>query len=208
MTAQRPPGIILAGGRSSRMGSDKRLALLGKTPMIAAIIERLRPQVSCLAINAPTDAALNFGLPLVPDTIGGHAGPLAGVAAALRCAARRHPQATHLLSVPADSPFFPRDLGSRLSAAIDRPEAIAVAGSCGHMHPVFALWPLSLADDLEGWLEDPKNRKLTFFIARHPNHLVDFPTIDTAAGPLDPFFNINTPDDLSRAHAFLEGMSP
>lgn len=208
MTPPRPPGIILAGGRSSRMGSDKRFALLGKTPMIAGIIDRLRPQVCDLAINAAADADLDFGLPLVPDTIGTYAGPLAGVAAGLRYAARHHPQATHLLSVPADSPFFPRDLGTRLSAALDRPDAIAVASSGGHMHPVFALWPLGLADDLEDWLADPQNRKLTVFIARHPHHVLDFATIDTVAGQLDPFFNINTPDDLAHAQNFLEGLNP
>jgi molybdopterin-guanine dinucleotide biosynthesis protein A len=93
---------------------------------------------------------------------------------------------------------------ARLEGAAAAPDQIVLAASAGRVHPVVALWPLSLADDLEAWLTEPENRKLQAFIARHPSIAVDFPLLATPAGDLDPFFNVNTPDDLATAERFLE----
>lgn len=200
----RPPGIILAGGLSRRMGENKAAVLLGGKPMIRHVAERLGPQVSSLAVNAPEGADAGLGLPLVPDTVSGHPGPLAGVLAGLRHAAKLVPQPQHIVTAPADAPFLPLDLVETLQAALPADDAIVVASSMGRRHPVVALWPLALADDLERWLTNPENRRLQDFIARHPSTVVDFSPILTKDGLLDPFFNVNTPDDLTLAQAFLE----
>lgn len=204
MNQATPPAIILAGGLSRRMGRDKATLALGGRPMIGYVAERVRPQVTSLAINAPGEFAGGLGLPLVPDTITGHQGPLAGVLAGLRYAATLEQRESHLLTVPADTPFLPRDLVSRMTAALPTADAIILAASAGRLHPVVALWPLTLAGELERWLQEPGNRKLQGFIARHPSVVVDFEMSETKLGPLDPFFNVNTPDDLARAEAFLE----
>lgn len=201
---KRPPGIILAGGLSRRMGENKAAVLFGGKTMIRHVAERLAPQVSSLAVNAPEGADAALGLPLVPDTISGHPGPLAGVLAGLRHAENLMPKPRHIVTAPADTPFLPPDLVERLEAALPADDAIVVASSAGRWHPVVALWPLTLADDLEEWLADPGNRKLQAFIARHPSTAVDFPPIETKRGPLDPFYNVNTPDELAFAKAFLE----
>lgn len=200
----RPPGVILAGGLSRRMGENKAAVRLGGKPMIRHVAERLAPQVSSLAVNAPEDADAGLGLSLVPDTVTGHPGPLAGVLAGLRHAEKLTPRPRHIVTAPADAPFLPHDLVEKLQAALPAGDAIVVASSMGRQHPVIALWPLALADDLESWLANPDNRRLQEFIARHPSAAVDFPPIETRQGPLDPFFNVNTPDDLARANAFLE----
>ena len=202
---QQPPALILAGGASRRMGRDKATAILSGQTMIARIVERLAPQVMSLAINAPQGSFLDLGLPLVPDTIADRPGPLAGVLAGLRHAATTG-SATHLLTVPADTPFLPRNLAATLCAAAADPQRIVLAASAGQVHPVVALWPLSLADDLETWLTDPDNRRLQAFIVRHPSLAVDFPLVETPAGPLDPFFNVNTPADLLSAERYLEAL--
>ncbi len=200
----KPPGIILAGGLSRRMGENKAAVLLGGKAMIRHVAERLAPQVSSLAVNAPVGADAGLGLPLVPDTIAGRPGPLAGVLAGLRHAEKLARPPRHIVTAPADTPFLPRDLVERLEAALPAGDAIVVASSAGRGHPVVALWPLALADDLENWLADPENRRLQAFIARHPSASVDFAPIETRQGPLDPFFNVNTPDDLALAKALLE----
>ena len=209
-----PPAVILAGGLSRRMGTDKTSVLLGGRTLLAHVAARLRPQVASLALNAPPDfVEADLGeegatdLPLVPDTLAGRPGPLAGILAALRHARATAPSASHVLVAPVDSPFLPNDLVARLHAALTGAETIAVAHSLGAMHPVCGLWPVVLADDLESFLAEPDNRRVKAFLARHSTAAVDFPPITTAAGLLDPFLNVNTPGDLAQAHLFLETRS-
>lgn len=202
--AARPPGLVLAGGLSRRMGADKALLPLAGTPMIERVLDRLRPQVSSVAVNAGAGFTVPAGAALVPDTIEGFAGPLAGVLAGLRHTRASHPSAAHLLTVPVDQPFIPADLARRLQEAAAGKTAVTVAASRGRMHPVAALWPVTLADDLEAWLSEPAHRRVTDFLARHAVVEVAFPAVETAIGPLDPFFNVNTPEDAARACAFLE----
>lgn len=207
MTTAPLPGLILAGGLSRRMGSNKALSLLGGEPLLSRVIRRIAPQVSHLVLNAPAGWAEAFGLPLVPDTKAGHAGPLAGVLAGMRHMAETVPQASHFLTVPADSPFFPDDLASRLLDHVTADDSIVIAASSGQVHPVFGLWPVSIADDLEHWLLNEENRRIRSFLARHASLGVSFPPVESLSGSIDPFFNINTPDELSKAEIFLKSMA-
>lgn len=201
----RPPAVILAGGRSSRMGSDKAAVLLGGRPLLSRIIERLLPQVAGVGVNSNIIARLDFApdIAVFADTVPGHAGPMAGVLSAMRHAAACFPAASHVVTVPTDTPFVPRDLVERFQRALTEPAQIAVASSAGIMHPVFALWPISLADELEHWLLTDEKRRVRSFIESHRMAVVDFPLIDAAAGSIDPFFNINTLADLEMAERWL-----
>jgi molybdenum cofactor guanylyltransferase len=205
LSANLPRGVVLAGGRSSRMGSDKAAVMLGGKPLVHRVIERLAPQTAGLSVNSNTATRLEFapGIPVFADTVPDHVGPMAGVLSGMRNAARHLPVASHVATVPTDTPFFPPDLVARLQAAITEPGQIAVAYSAGIMHPVFALWPVALADELEHWLLTDDKRRVRGFIERHPVAKVEFPMIETVDGPIDPFFNINTPADLETAERWL-----
>ena len=204
--AEIPP-YLLAGGRSSRMGANKALALLGGENLLARIAARIGQQQRMpIALNADADWPYTAGLRLVPDTLPGKLGPLAGVLAAMRDAAKKHPHASHIATVPIDSPFFPSDLIARLAQAIEGRDEIAIAASLDRDHPVFGLWPVSIADDLETWIVGDDKRRVRDFLARHTVRKVDFAVIQTPIGPLDPFFNVNTPEDLIAAETWLAAL--
>jgi len=202
-----PPGLILAGGKSSRMGSDKALLTIGGDTILGHIVRRLKPQVSGITLNAPAGFANPFNLRHLPDAIDGQIGPLAGVLSGLRDIESRGLGVSHLLTVPSDSPFVPHDLAARLTSGTDDPDAIVITASDGRNHPVFGFWPVSIADDLESWLSDPGNRRIKAFFERHPVVTIEFAMVETRYGPLDPFFNINTPQDLDQARRFAEELA-
>jgi molybdopterin-guanine dinucleotide biosynthesis protein A len=196
------PAVILAGGLSRRMGGgDKCLLPLAGRPVLAHLIERIRPQVAALALNANGDPTrfAGFGLPVIADDAADFAGPLAGILAALGWARRAHPSAPAVLTIPADTPFLPRDLVARLEAA----GAPSMAGSGGRIHPVAGLWPLTLEAGLREALRTEGLRKVESWTARLNPAVVDFGPLESKPVPIDPFFNINTPDDLARAEALL-----
>ncbi|WP_411037068.1 molybdenum cofactor guanylyltransferase MobA [Shinella sp. BYT-45] len=199
------PGVILAGGLSSRMGQDKARIRLGGASLLDRAARRLRPQVCALAVNANGPVLFEAGgeLPVFADLDASRLGPLGGVLAALDYARRAHPRASHVATVPTDSPFFPADLVARLSRAVDTPERIAAARSPGGLHPVFALWPVALAGDLADWLAGGGALRVRSYLERHQAREVAFPMVETPRGALDPFFNINTPDDLDAAENWL-----
>ncbi|MEY9197135.1 molybdenum cofactor guanylyltransferase MobA [Sinorhizobium sp. CCBAU 05631] len=205
MTSPRPPAVILAGGRSSRMGKQKAAVMLGGQSMLARVVERLSPQAASIAINLNADPgiALPGDYPVLADTMPGLPGALAGVLTALRHAGEIAPAASHVLTVPIDAPFFPATLAARLQGSLVTGNEIAVAWSLGEMHPLFALWPIAIADDLDAWIRTDEKRRVRAFIARHPSVAVDFPLAATKAGPLDPFFNVNTPQQLEEAEQWL-----
>jgi molybdopterin-guanine dinucleotide biosynthesis protein A len=208
MTLAHPlhPCVILAGGRSSRMGSNKALAMLGGTTLLAQIVARLAPQVSAISLNAAPGWADDHDLRRVADTLPGQLGPLAGVLAALRDTAIHHPSASHVLTVPVDGPFLPNDLASRLGASADG-STIVIASSGGEQHPVVALWPRTIADELEDWIIKDDKRRVRDFQRRYPLAEVIFPLVETAVGPFDPFLNVNTPEQLTEAEHWLEALS-
>lgn len=201
----RPLGIILAGGLATRMGGgDKGHLPLGNGTLLSHVIDRLAPQVDGIALNANGDPArfADTGLPVLPDSIDGYAGPLAGVLAGLDWAAEQG--ATHVVSAAADTPFFPRDLVDRLLIAAQRDGTdIALAATLdpqrGAMRqPTFGLWPVALRDDLRAALEDGL-RKVVLWTDTHGAATASF-----APAPFDPFFNVNTPGDLKKAEQLLE----
>jgi molybdenum cofactor guanylyltransferase len=197
--AARVAGVLLAGGLSRRMGGgDKTLKPLGGRPVLAHVIDRVRPQVAALALNANGDPArfAEYGLPVVADTVEGFAGPLAGVLAGLDWAARAAPECRWLLSAPTDAPFLPQDLVERLVAASARAEVV-VAASGGRSHPVAALWAMSLREALRAALARGI-RKVEDFTRDHSLATVEFPT-----EPVDPFFNLNRLEDLDEAERLL-----
>lgn len=194
-----PVGVILAGGQASRMGGgDKGLLRLGETTILGHVIARLSPQVEALALNANGDPArfVALGLPVLPDSIEGFAGPLAGVLAGLDWALSRG--ASHIVTAAADTPFFPVDLVSRLSrAAVEQGKPIALARTENGRHPTFGLWPVALRDDLRTALGGGV-RKVVLWTDRHGTATAEFP-----ASGFDPFFNVNTPEDLTEAERLL-----
>jgi molybdenum cofactor guanylyltransferase len=198
------PGVLLAGGLSRRMGGgDKGLLELAGKPLMTYAIERLRLQASPLAINANGDASrfVQFGLPVIPDLTAGYAGPLAGVLTAMRWAEEAAPHARFVATVACDTPFFPVNLIKRLlDATKGTYPAIAVAASLGRIHPVFALLPVTLAGDLDAALSSGM-RRVSDWIVGNRHFAVDF-TSETGKSA-DPFFNVNTPEQLAEAESWL-----
>ena len=177
---------------------DKPLRLLAGRSLLAHVIDRIAPQVEAMAINANGDPArfASFGLEVVADEVSDYPGPLAGVLAGMRWAASRG--FSLVLSVPTDTPFLPEDLVARLVEARETASAkIACAASGGRTHPVVGLWPVGLADMLEADLRGGM-RKVERWTAQHGAALAGF---GIEGG--DPFFNVNTPEDLAQAEKML-----
>jgi len=195
-------GVILAGGRAKRMGGgDKCLHRLGGKTILEHVIDRARPQVSRLVLNANGDPGrfTEFGLPVATDAIGGFAGPLAGVLTGLEWAREHAPDCAWVASFATDTPYFPEDLVERLLAAVDDEAAdMACAASGGRSHPVFGLWPVRLAGELRHALVNEEMRKIDRWTARYRLATIDYPAL-----PRDPFFNVNHPDDLELAERML-----
>ncbi len=202
----KPLGVILAGGQATRMGGgDKGLLALGQGVILDHVIARLGPQVGAMALNANGDPArfAAFGLPVLPDPIAGYPGPLVGVLAGLDWAAGQGARA--IVSVAADTPFFPRDLVARLQeeaegmahplvlAATPRGDEDTKSMSRGGQvrHPTFGLWPVALRHDLRAALEGGL-RKVVIWTEKHGGREALFDDGDA-------FFNVNTPEDLARA---------
>ncbi len=192
---KQPVGIILAGGQATRMGGgDKGLLPLGATTILNHVIERIEPQVAALALNANGDAArfADFELPVRADSIDGFAGPLSGVLAGLDWAAEIG--ASHVVSVAADTPFFPCDLAPQLMLHAND-QGLALAASPSGRQPTFGLWPVALRDDLRAALEAGL-RKVVQWTQAHGAGTAEFPDDEA-------FFNVNTPEDLAQAEAIL-----
>jgi molybdopterin-guanine dinucleotide biosynthesis protein A len=198
MMIDRPLGLVLAGGLARRMGGgDKARIRIGGRTILERVLKRLTPQCSRIILNANGDTArfADTGLSVVPDTVPDFAGPLAGILAGLDWAAAQAPEMADVLSVPGDCPFLPRDLATRLAAAREaqnRPLACARSGEW--RHPVVGLWPVALRDDLRKALVDEDLHKIEIWTARHGVAIADWPN-----KPVDPFFNVNTPEDAAQA---------
>ena len=183
-------------------GGDKTLKTVGGTPILASIVDRMAPQCAGLLLNANGDASrfAGFGLPVVADDVAGFAGPLAGLLAGLDWLARERPEARWAVSVAGDTPFIPRDLVARLQAGrIAAAARIACATSDGRRHGVVGLWPIDIRHHLRTALVFEDQRRVKAFLARYT--VAD---VDWATQPFDPFFNVNTPDDLTTAQAIAQ----
>ena len=203
------PGVLLAGGQARRMGGgDKGRLEVAGTSLIERAITRLAPQAAPLALNANGDAArfADLGLPVIADSVAGWPGPLAGVLAGLDWAAEQG--AERIVTAAADTPFFPADLVARLVAGADAAGApIALAATPdperGRVrHPTFGLWPVALREDLRAALAEGV-RKVVLWTDRHGAVDVTF----EARPEADPFFNVNTPEDLAEAEARARGQA-
>ena len=197
-SAPAPLGLVLAGGLARRMGGgDKaRIRIAGKT-ILERVLACLKPQCAAIILNANGDPArfADTGLPVVPDSVAGFAGPLAGILAGLDWAAAHAPAIADVVSVPGDCPFLPGDLVARLSAAREAAGLpLACARSGDWRHPVVGLWPVPLRRDLRKALVEEDMRKIERWTARHGVAIGDWPTV-----PVDPFFNVNTPSDAAEA---------
>jgi molybdenum cofactor guanylyltransferase len=195
-------GVILAGGQARRMGGiDKALIPLGGTRLIERAIARASVQVADLIINANGDPRrfASLGLPVVPDRVGGFAGPIAGILAGFEWMRKERPKARWLASFSCDTPFFPMDMVARLiDKARSEKAKVAVAESGSRLHHVFAVWSADISASSEEILLQRGLRKMGDFVATFSNTSVSFD-----ADPIDPFVNINTPEELARAEDFI-----
>jgi molybdopterin-guanine dinucleotide biosynthesis protein A len=191
-------GLVLAGGLARRMGGgDKALLEIGGVTILDRVLDRLRPQGTAVILNANGDPARFAAteLPVVADDVPGFAGPLAGILAGLNWAATHRPDVAWVASVPGDCPFLPRDLVARLHqarGAAGLPLACAKSGDW--RHPVVGLWPVDLRQDLRRALVEENLRKIEVWTSRHGVAIAEWPV-----APVDPFFNVNTPEDAAAA---------
>jgi molybdopterin-guanine dinucleotide biosynthesis protein A len=178
-------------------GGDKAMIEIGGRPILARVLARLAPDCARIVLNANGDPArfAAFGLPVVPDNVPDFAGPLAGILAGLDWAAAKAPDLEWMASVPGDCPFLPRDLVARLhQARVASGQPLACARSGEWRHPVVGLWPVALRADLRHALTKEDLRKIEIWTARHGVALADWPV-----EPVDPFFNVNAPEDAAAA---------
>jgi molybdopterin-guanine dinucleotide biosynthesis protein A len=186
-------------------GGDKARIAIGRITILERVLACLTPQCTRVAINANGDPArfADTKLPVVADTVPDFAGPLAGILAGLDWAALQKPQCEWLVSAPGDCPFLPNDLVARLHAAR---AAAGTALACAHSgewrHPVIGLWPLALREDLRHAILADGLRKIESWTKRHGVAVANWP-----AEPVDPFFNVNTPEDAAQAQAIAAQFS-
>ncbi len=200
-------GLLLAGGISRRMGApDKMLRDVGGASLLSRVIARIAPQAGPLLLNANGDPArfAAYGLPVAADIVPGHAGPLAGILTGMDWLRRHHPGVDWMVSCPTDTPMIPADLVDRLMAAVWSQGAdMACAMSGGMVHPVVGVWPVRLAGDLAHAVRDRDIRKIDLWTSGYRMARVEWP-----GGSRDPFFNINTREDLVRFSMIERGCLP
>lgn len=193
----RIAGAVIAGGRSSRMGQEKAFAMLDGQPLLAHVIARIAAQTEEVFINANGDPARfdGFGCAVIPDLNNGIATPLAGLQACLQFAAAGHFDA--VVTVPSDAPFVPRELVRRLA---DRSPRAAIARSGGQDHFLTGLWSVGLRPELDRAIAQDGMVRVKDWARR-----CQAVTVEWAVGPHDPFFNVNTPEDLAEARRIAAG---
>jgi molybdenum cofactor guanylyltransferase len=202
-TSKSVIGVILAGGQSRRFGGgDKFLKELNGKLLIDHVIERVSLQTSHLIINSNSNVALfkSQNFPIIPDSIEGYAGPLAGILTGMEWVSRFKPQCEWIITFPSDAPFIPLDSVEKMIKCAEEERAnIVCSASNGRTHPVCALWQVGLAEDLRKAIINEEIRKIDLWTARYRSSVVEF-----SDQPFDPFFNINRPGDLERAEEILK----
>ena len=192
---------FLAGGQARRMGGQDKpfITVGGQTILNRQMAVTAWHQIRLINANGDLTRFSGYGLPVVPDSIAGWPGPLAGILACLDWLAETHPACDLMLSCATDAPFIPSDLAERLLAARTAQGAVlAQARSSGRRHPVFGLWPVAIKTDLRAALLEDGIRKIDDFTDRHLVAIADFD------GTPDPFSNVNRPDDLAAAQAAFD----
>jgi molybdenum cofactor guanylyltransferase len=196
-------GVILGGGLARRMnGIDKALLQLNGRHLLSHVRERLAPQCEGMILNANGDPARfkEWDLPVVPDSVSGHPGPLAGILAALEWIALHRPSLEWVVSVPTDTPLIPTDLVQRLhEARHEGGQPLTCASSGSQDHFVIGLWPIHLRQDLRQAITDRNIRRVEDWMRFHGMARAEWP-----AAPNDPFFNVNTLEDLAEAQGLVE----
>jgi molybdenum cofactor guanylyltransferase len=193
---------VLAGGLARRMGGgDKAMIRIGGKTILERVLARLQPACVHIVLNANGDPArfASTGLPVVADSVPDFAGPLAGILAGLDWAAENAPHLEWMASVPGDCPFLPEDFVARLHAVrAEEDKPLACAQSGDWRHPVVGLWPMALREDLRHAVVTEGLRKIEVWTARHGVAIAAWPD-----KPLDPFFNVNTPEDAATAERLV-----
>lgn len=193
---------FLAGGQARRMGGrDKPFMSVGGTTILDhQMAATAQHPVRVINANGDLSRFDGYGLPVIADTIADWPGPLAGILACLDWLADHHTHCSLLLSCATDAPFIPSDLAERLLGAMTaRSAELAQARSAGRRHPVFGLWPVAIRADLRAALLQEGIRKIDDFTARYTLAFADFDA------QLDPFLNVNRPEDLAAAQAAFDG---
>lgn len=186
-------GAVIAGGLSTRMGDADKLALPweGQT-LVAHVAARLSSQLPEIVVNmnAAKSQLVAAGTQVLPDLSQRQAGPLAGLEAVLKHGAAHG--FTHAITCAGDTPFFPNDLAERL---MNTSGEVRILRTGAYPQPLFAMWPVALQDELSAFLDDGETFKVMAFAKRYDLTMVDMPEPKS----VDPFFNINTPEDLEEA---------
>ena len=195
----RTAAVIIAGGQSRRMGREKAFVPLMGKPLLAHATERLQPQCDAVVVNANGDAGRfdRFGLAVIPDVMTEIGTPLAGLHAALACGRANRFDA--VLTVPSDVPFLPRDLVSRL----ETDKTARVAAACGQVHFLTGWWNVALLPRLEEALMSGSLWRVQDWV-----RMCNAETVEWPCDSFDPFFNINTPEDLAEAERIAADFAP
>lgn len=200
-------GVILAGGLARRMGGgDKSMLRIGGRRILDYVVESACAQLETVIINANGDPQrfTEFNLPVQADIVPDFAGPLAGVVSAMAWVKQNQPSATHIITLAADTPFFPSDYVSRMLDLMQlKGQRLACASYQGRTQPVFGLWPVNLFDDLYKALVEDDMRKVDRFTA--PYGVADVPFDELT---IHPFFNVNTPQDIALGEQQLAAIQP
>ena len=202
-TKKKVIGIILAGGRSRRFGGGhKFLKKLSNKLLIEHVIDRLRPQTDKLIINSNSDPTLFSAqdLTVVPDSIGGYQGPLAGILTGMEWVVKNQPTCEWIVTCPSDAPFIPLDFVGEMQLCAQNEKSEIVCVSSGERaHPVCGLWHVSLATDLRKALINEGVRKIDSWTANYRLSIIEFSNL-----PYDPFFNINRLSDMETAEKIIK----
>ena len=189
--------VIMAGGKSSRMnGIDKALMEINEQTLLSIAINKATQQTKYIVLNSNRDPSIfkNYSIKVIKDNISNHPGPLAGVLTGIEWFYKNNKKIKWVVSVPVDSPFFPNNIIKKLyETVVKSKKLIGVSSSNGRNHPVFSIWHISLMQPLQEALNN-NIRKIDLFTKSYNPATVDF------SSSVDPFFNINTPEDLKNAN--------
>ena len=194
-------GLILAGGQSRRMGGlNKSLATINGQTLLEITINSVKQQLKKIIINSNENLKnkINYNIEIVPDKIPGYLGPLSGIFTGMDWAKENFPECKWIASFPVDSIFFPENLIEIMIKKNNKKSQIICVKSNNKLHPVFALWSLDLIEDLKKALLNEGLRKIDEWTKRYNLEIINF-----KVQKIDPFFNINTFNDLEIAKDYF-----